>query len=180
MKKIIMASLFALVAAVGFGQETLTYTDVVSVEGIPQKELYNRAKIWLAETYNSAQDVIQMDDKEAGILIGHATMKFTSNIFSGSGMTKGYINYKIKISVKDNKYKYEFTDYIHKANNFNQFPVSFGKITIEKECPIHIPMTTKGWRNKVWKDMNMQINSNVTLLIESLNKKMTETTNNNW
>ena len=41
----------------------ITYSEVVKVDG-NKDELYSRAREWFAKTYNSAKNVIQMDDKD--------------------------------------------------------------------------------------------------------------------
>ena len=46
------------------------YEDVVKVEGVSASDLYVRANEWFAKTFNSANAVIQMQDKEAGKIIG--------------------------------------------------------------------------------------------------------------
>ena len=48
----------------------VVYTEVIKVDSLNAKELYNRAKKWIVLNYKSANDVIQLDDKEDGILIG--------------------------------------------------------------------------------------------------------------
>ncbi|RZK33076.1 MAG: DUF4468 domain-containing protein, partial [Hymenobacter sp.] len=48
----------------------ITYQGVVEVAGATKEQLYTRAYEWLAKAYRSANDVIQMQDKEAGRLVG--------------------------------------------------------------------------------------------------------------
>lgn len=84
----------------------ITYTEIVKASG-NKDELYSRSKEWFAKTYNSAQRVIQMDDKESGKIVGKAMMQVYDN------GDCGYINYTISISVKDGKYKYEINNFYH-------------------------------------------------------------------
>jgi hypothetical protein len=145
--------------------------EVVKVDTtLSSNELYLRARAWFAESYRSAQDVIQMDDKENGKIIGKGNIRYTSRIFVGSEGTKGWIRYTISIQVKDGRYRYEITDFYHEGNPLNsggQF--SFGLITNDTECPYKIgSMTGKGWRNKVWNDIKETIKKNILSLTESI------------
>ena len=176
MKKLMMAfTIMTSMTMVVFGQEPLTYTEVVQVDSVSQNELYNRAKLWFATAYNSANDVLQIDNKEEGEIIGKAIMKYNPNVFMGMEQTKGSIKYTIKIFVKEGRYKYEITDFIHDPYGNQQGKSSMGLITTDKECPNPKPMA-KGWSNKVWDDIKTQIEANVTSLIASLKEEMTKTT----
>jgi len=183
MKKLIMTFTIMVVVIFGLcGQEPLTYTEVVQVDSISQNELYNRAKLWFATIYNSSNDVIQVDNKEGGEFIGKAILKYIPNIHSGNEQTKGNIKYTIKIFVKEGRYKYIITDFIHDpyGNHFGKS--SMGLITTEKDCPKPKPMA-KGWSNKVWADIKTQIETNMISLIANLKESMSKTTeskNDDW
>src|SRR6185312_12849833 len=85
----------------------ITYTGVVQVSGT-QSELYSRAREWFAKTYNSAQSVIQMDDKDK--IVGKPLM-----IAYYKNYHFGRIYYTVSVYLKDGKYKYEFTNFYHKG-----------------------------------------------------------------
>lgn len=83
----------------------VTYSGIVTVNGT-QEELYSRAREWFAKTYNSAQNVIQMDSKDK--IVGKALMQAYYK-----GGDYGYINYTISLYLKDGKYKYEISNFYH-------------------------------------------------------------------
>jgi hypothetical protein len=167
------ATLIAVMTMTVFGQDPLTYTEVVQTDSASKNELYNRAKLWFVNAYNSASDVLQMDNKEEGQIIGKAIMKYNPTVFSGSEQTKGNIKYTIKIFVKDSRYKYEITDFVHDPYGNQYGKTSMGLITTDEECPNPKSMA-KGWSNKVWRDIKNQIESNMTSLIASLKQSMTK------
>ncbi len=115
------ATILILIAAlplVGFSQKVIdvfptldgktTYEDVVSVDSFANKtELYNRAMIWMAKNYVSANDVIQVSDKEEGRIIGKGTIRID---MSGLVERIVYVDHTISIYTKDGKYKYIITD----------------------------------------------------------------------
>lgn len=159
----------------------ITYSQIIKVDSaLSSNELYHRARAWFAETYRSAQDVIQMDDKENGKIIGKGNIRYTSKIFFGSEGTKGWIRYTISIHVKNGRYKYEVSDFYHEGNPLNSGgQLSFGLITNSIECPYKVgAMTGKGWRNKVWDDIKETIEKSITSLTESIINSMGKSAKN--
>jgi hypothetical protein len=93
----------------------ITYSEVVYLDSLANKqELFSRAREWFAKAYKSSTNVIQMEDKESGKIIGKALMQVYYKEFP-----YGYINYTISIYLKDGRYKYEFTDFHHTGQGRN-------------------------------------------------------------
>lgn len=91
---------------------TLVFTDVVSVDGLSDEQLHINAKQFFAEAFKSANDVIQMDDKEAGVIIGKGLSRI-SIVVMGQGNTFP-MHYTIKIQSRDGRYKYTISNiYTH-------------------------------------------------------------------
>jgi len=67
--------------------------------------------LWFANTYRSANDVIQMDDAENKVIVG----KGYSNIFFNPGQAELW--YTVKIEAKDGRYRYTVNDIIYDATN---------------------------------------------------------------
>ena len=124
MKKLIIGGLIMFFSVVCYGQEKLlgilplvekevTYTNVVTVDSVKATELYIRAKLWLADAYKSSKDVIQVEDKEAGQIVGKgiASVNWQSTFMSISE-TKVY--HTITIQVKDGRYRYEISSFLVK------------------------------------------------------------------
>lgn len=146
-------------------QEPLIYEDVVNVkDSASSEELYLRAKKWFAVTYNDAQKVIQLDDRESGVIMGKALIQFNPTVFSGSGLTKGTIDYTIKIEFRDGRYRYTITDFIHKAKS------DWGLITTSEQSPIK--HQTQRWSDNVWNDIKNTISMRMNELINSLKSSM--------
>jgi hypothetical protein len=175
-KPLLISFIFVTILSLrSYSQDSLSspleYSKVVNVDTtLSSKELYNRARAWFAETYRSAQDVIQMDDKEIGKIIGKGNMKYVSSVFVGSNGTKGWIRYTISIQVKDGRYKYDISNFLHEGNAFNPYgAISFGLITNSIECPYKTgSMSGQKWKNKVWKDIKETIEANISPLSQSI------------
>ncbi len=87
----------------------VAYSKVILVDGVSKDELYNRAKEWYVMTYNSAKEVLQLDDKNAGKIIGKGT---TSGVYRFMmSNTDFYLNYTLSVTVKDGRYRYEFSQF---------------------------------------------------------------------
>jgi hypothetical protein len=82
----------------------IIYTGVVDVPNTSKDELFDRAKIWFVNSYRSANDVLQLDDKANGRLIGKGYFEQYDRTLNVS------VYHTISIYVKDNKYKYEITN----------------------------------------------------------------------
>lgn len=89
----------------------VSYASVVEVQG-SKSELYTKARAWFATAFKNSNYVIQMDDKEAGKIIGKGA-EFGNIMDALNIVTLGTfkLNYTVYITVKDGKYRYEITDF---------------------------------------------------------------------
>jgi hypothetical protein len=77
-----------------------------------KSELYTRARQFIALQFKDSKAVIQMDDKEAGKLIGKGV--FVLYAVAALGISSGsYIEFTVTIDVKDNKYRCVLSDFYH-------------------------------------------------------------------
>ena len=84
------------------------FTKVVSLKSKSKEELYLNSKQYFVETFKSANDVIQMDDKEAATIIGKGFTDVFSVMMGISTPVKMW--YTIKIQSKEGRYKYDIYD----------------------------------------------------------------------
>lgn len=82
----------------------INFSEVVPVEGTKKEELYVRARIWFANTFQSANHVIQLDDEENGILIGKGSI-----ITPDAGGDATW-EFTVKIQLRDGRYKADIYD----------------------------------------------------------------------
>ena len=86
------------------------YQEVVHVDSLSKDELFTRSREWFALICRDSKSVIQMDDRQSGKMIG-------------KGNSKGYykmllveipfrVNFTLSITCKDNRYRYEMTDFV--------------------------------------------------------------------
>lgn len=93
--------------------ETIYVDTIYKIDSVSKSELYSRAKIWLSDYFKSSKAVIDLDDKDNGILICKGMheivvltplkIEFTTRCYS-----------TIRISLKDNKTRIEIYDVYYK------------------------------------------------------------------
>lgn len=122
MKKLVLLISIMMLNLVAFAQDNSKYgvgsmplvdgkvvfSEVVPVEGVTADQLYTRAKMAVVEMFKSANDVIQLDDKENGVLIVKGANSFVYKVNAFDEGT-GYVKFALKIYLKDEKYKIEIS-----------------------------------------------------------------------
>lgn len=149
----------------------VNYTSVVSVDSASKDQLYTRAKRWFAEAFKSAQDVIQLDDKESGEIIGKGAYQTSYQATFAMSLTT-WVNFKVNISVKDEKYKYEITSFTVKY-----IKPSGSSIASADDTPI------ESWNNnreENKKKFLVKVNDFVTSLVKSIEDQMKSNKSSDW
>jgi hypothetical protein len=150
----------------------ITYTGVVHVDSLSSEELYKRSKRWFFDTYNSGKDVIQLDDKESGEIIGKGFFEtyWQSSFLGGISIN---VYQTIKVQVKDGRYKYEITDF--KVKYF--VPASQYTRASNVDEPLE---TWNTWREENCNKIRAQIDLDVKGLIASFEKFVRTKPQDDW
>lgn len=120
MKRIVTFFFLLIVCNVSFAQRAtpfptadgkINYSEVVPVEGASKDELYARAKIWFANSFHSSNHVVQLDDKDNGIVLGKG------KIIDESSDGKKTWEFTVKIQLKEGRYKVNLYDIYYKFEN---------------------------------------------------------------
>jgi len=151
----------------------IEYSEVIQVDStLSQSDLYLRAKGWFAKTFSSANAVIQMDDKEGGIIIGKSIIP----INGGTYLADGKVDFTIKVQVKKGRYKYWFNNFSHSSYKSGY---SGGVLESPKPACGGFFMVKKGWEQ-----VKGTTEKNVKLMVISLgnvmNKKSADVEEENW
>jgi hypothetical protein len=97
MKKLLFTIAIGLVGMTAHAQEAISFGKVAQLDSTQTKGLlYTSIHTWFSTTYNSSNSVIQMADKDAGIIIGKGTFKYSYPGLSYS-CYEGYVDYTIKV-----------------------------------------------------------------------------------
>ena len=102
MKKLLLFISTSLILNISFGQVDFRWEKVDSVNK-SKSQIYSDTKMFIAEFWKSAQNVIQNDDKESGmILVKGASLKSCTYLLN----THNFIfSYTVKFFMKENKFK---------------------------------------------------------------------------
>jgi hypothetical protein len=164
-KNISILLLIGLSYISSIAQTPITFNKVITTDSIGKSQLYLKIYEWFASNFNSANDVIQMSDKEAGVIIGNGIMNYKYENTSNSSYD-GSVSYKIKVNFKDDRIKVELTDFIHSGKGFN-----LGLINDSEEY------TTKGmyknYHNSSWKDVKLKCEQYSQSIFISMEEKIT-------
>jgi hypothetical protein len=79
----------------------LEFSEVVQAPNVKADELFSRAKEWVVTTLLTSNEVLQVVDKENGILIGKGSVKYDPDTFMSKATLAGTIRFIVKIQVKD-------------------------------------------------------------------------------
>lgn len=138
--------------------QKITYTEVVTSEGISKDELYKRAAEW-SKKYTKIED-----NKADGKYVSKAIIKSKYPAPMKGYFHDGEIIAKVMIACKEGKYKYEITDITHSSTRGNG-----GKIENKiPECGKYT-LTLEGWGA-----IRGQVKTEIPKLVESLKAAMTK------
>ena len=89
--------------------KSLTYTQVIECGEQTKEKLYITLNHWFVESFNDANSVIQLNDKDAGVIIGKG---YVANIAGHVGGMNAYnvsMHPIIKVDIKDKKIRVTYT-----------------------------------------------------------------------
>jgi len=96
--------------------EAVTYYEVIKMEGA-KMDLYSKAREWYVTTFNDANEVIQMEDKQSGKIIGKGYAEFMTSGDAwatlgamGDVVQLSQLRFTIRTYFKDGKTKIVFDD----------------------------------------------------------------------
>jgi hypothetical protein len=134
-----------------FEDGIITYSEVVKVDSVGANELYSRAKKWIAKSYNSANDVIQYDDKSSGEIMVNGRFKIHYYRREPS------ISHLLTVQVKEGRYRYIISQLNYRDKQGDNFRLE------------NFP---KGWYGE--KRLYDVVDSKIKAIINSLKEAMQE------
>ncbi len=138
--------------------------------------LFLWAKEWVYRTYKSGDAVIQMEDKEAGVLICKGRTQPVTVKNMGTRVEAGTFVYDFKVSVKPGKYRIYINNITYQRG---ALIVKEGADIIE-EYPNNWPSSFKKQYQKWWDEIKLAGTTELQALTLSLNKHMEESLKNQW
>jgi hypothetical protein len=161
----------------------ISFSEVVIVDStLDKNHLFSSGRSWFNNSFRDSKEVLQIQDKESGELSGKGLFTYSPNAFALSACTKGTIRFTVSIHVKDGRYKYVLSDFIHEGTESRlHAPVSFGLITSAQEINIEcFDCYGKKWEQELWNHIKSEIYRQVQPLIASLKIDMEKNAKDDW
>ncbi len=170
MKKTLLLVCVTLIYVSSFAQQSprpLSFVTVETVDSATKKEtLYLNGVEWVGKHFASASKVIQIADKDAGLLLVKGSFNYQAPGNILSGVDSRLISFMLKLSFKDGRYKIEMSDFRDEA---------LGLIT---DADYQDEPTLKKNMQKQWKAAQQQTQSNMVAVHKSIKEFMEQ--NINW
>ncbi len=150
----------------------ITFEEVVQAEGKDKNELYSIYREWFVNWFKSAEDVLQMDDKENGILIGKGFQDITVVVFGMPLVEK--LHYRVKFVLKDGRFKYIISNL-----STQQYPYQYNNNPPKSPCEVSLIdnlYSKKGKVNKINKNSKEAVLTAVYLLIDDIKNTLQNNT----
>ena len=87
----------------------MTFVQVISCDGLSAEQLYVNLNYWFTATFNDANSVIKLNDKESGVIIASGYM---ADIAGHAGGTNSYnvsIKPVIRVDIKEGKIRVTYS-----------------------------------------------------------------------
>ncbi len=112
MKKLLTAIFFVtlfsscgtMMAGETAAPELCRYESIGEIAGLTKDDLYTLVNAWFVETFNSAESVIEYQDKEAGRVMGKYTFSCSDDYYYYE------VKQTISVDVQDGRYRFVIND----------------------------------------------------------------------
>lgn len=149
----------------------ICYQDIVILKDstISKDRLFSNTKVWFANTFTNSKSVLQVEDNNAGRLLG----KGYSDISDKFATVPTYIKYTIEILVKNGKYRYKFYNLSVEGGEYigdNPIDAAYKRYLNDK--PIQAIFESKKGALKRYENLFIDANKSIITLIASLRKSV--------
>jgi len=156
-------------------QGELEYSEVVELNEVSKDVLYSRGLIWFAETFNDSRDVIEIKDREGGLIIGNVFFKY----YAPKGLkyvdANGYIQYQVKVMFREGRTKIVLNSFTHRPK---YEPYSLGILTKSENYPytkVYKGFSDK-WHQKIWENLKVGVPLHAEYLLSNFKEFMSKST----
>lgn len=156
-----------IILLVPFSVAAQEYSEVVEVPGKSAKQLYTDGRAWFAITFVAANSVLQMDDPEAGKLIGKGYCELVYLLKKVPVPLDIY--FTLSIQVRDGRYKYEIysTDIKTRGGETYTYELMQTLTTEEGLKKYYEQKNVKGWMyNQKQFENNLENNRLIVIAVE--------------
>jgi hypothetical protein len=177
MKKLLLSTLTLLIFLNVNAQNTPSWEKKDSVT-LTKNQIYNFTKVFIAEYWKSAKEVIQSEDKESGEIFIKGKTKQMANIGLGQHLDFWYV-YSVKFMMKDNKFKITVYNVKLDSSPSDWWQSKSEALEPQKNFP---GRNKTGLSEKNWITLIESINNEMQLIVDSYDKeiKKNKPTQEDW
>jgi len=77
---------------------------------LAKNEIYDKSLEWMAQTLSGSREVIELQDKDKGLIIGKGITRFRGKV--GIGSTDVLCRFTLTVEAKDNKYRTTYNNFV--------------------------------------------------------------------
>jgi hypothetical protein len=119
-------------------------SEIVEIPNMAQKQIFDAAKIWMAQSFKSSNSVIQYEDQNTGTIVGKGNMKYPcKGAWNCLANEKNLVLFTVKIDTKDNKARVTFNDLLLKTAT----TINAGIVIQGYEVGIYVPKDKENIEN---------------------------------
>lgn len=148
----------------------VTITKIIEIDGLKKEEIYPRVLAYFTYNYGNGESVIQVQEKENGLIIGKGIY---DNVHVGYSLVTTEIDlwHVIRVDIKDSKVRVfiTLTEYKTKTIGGNT-PPSYGTLKVSDSYPIN----PKGWQSTIYTKALYKGTKMAYKSIESIEKSIKE------
>lgn len=145
---------------------------VIQAKDKTAEQIYTTVKAWVATSFNSANDVIQMDDPDNGILICKGNFKYDAPGGIMYEPMDGWVSYTLKIQVREGRYKVTMGSFEHEAKPNTGYNWSLGLITDRERAKAKGVVDSR--QKKTWADLKIKCKMEFMKMVISISQATTK------
>ncbi|MFA6057526.1 MAG: DUF4468 domain-containing protein [Taibaiella sp.] len=102
---------------------TVFFEKVIEVKGKNKEQIHAALRKWFADYFRDSKSVIQVSDKEEGLITGKGNYSFYLKQTVMMTPISGRVEFTININIKDNKFKYQIYGFAIEAAYKSVLPI---------------------------------------------------------
>lgn len=163
-----------------YSQELPSYSKIIEVDQDKSK-LYLNIRNWAFETFPKNSIDLRIDDKESNHIMFKSTMPFERDEI-GLDMINGKIDFDIDLKSKDGKVKIELDNFLHIGTKLSIINTTykFGYFSMDSLCSQNETPFTEKAETEFCKELNYEIDKVSTSLMNSLEKYLKNSEDDDW
>ena len=147
----------------------ITYSSINYVDSVSKNELFDRAKLWIANSFKDGKTVIQIENRDLGQILCKGNFP-TYYTYKTIGARKIPVDcfFTINMLFKDGKYKVDIYDLSVKNSEYNRY--DFGPvITSAIVCPVSWPMGNRQSKvDEMWNEVKHNIDVEIRSVLDQI------------